>query len=142
MNRADIIIPPVKNSTTINPVVVQGQEQWLTGLAHERLHDITSLSDHAPVAIEHRGKLLKISSTGAISFTYVTYVNEQLIGIVDGSNRIFTTSAPYVAGSLMTFLNGNKERLFTETNETTITMDTAPKNTGFTDILETIYVKK
>lgn len=50
-------------------------------------------------------------------------------GAVNGSNAVFTTSQPYVAGSLMVYINGLAEGFFvTETNPATgsFTLDIAP----------------
>lgn len=68
--------------------------------------------------------------------------SEHLTGLINGINRVFTTSIPFVAGSISVLLNGVKEKYFVETNDTTITMDSAPKNTGFTDQLEAIFTIK
>jgi len=37
--------------------------------AHERVHELASLLDHAAVPIVHWGKLLTIDETGAVNFT-------------------------------------------------------------------------
>jgi len=65
-----------------------------------------------------------------------------LQGNINGINTIFTTSKPYASGKITVLLNGLKEYQFSEINETTIEMDDPPKNTGFTDILESIYKLK
>jgi hypothetical protein len=70
------------------------------------------------------------------------YVTEMLLGNIDGANTIFTTSKPYTAGKISVLLNGLKEYQFSEINETTVQMDTPPKNSGFTDIIECIYKPK
>jgi hypothetical protein len=67
---------------------------------------------------------------------------EQLTGEVDGTNKTFTTSAPYVAGSISIFVNGLKQRGVTETSNTTVTLPDAPLNTGdFEDVVEAIYMQ-
>ncbi len=69
-------------------------------------------------------------------------VIETPIGDVDGVNTIFGTRNYYMPKSIMVFVNGLREHNFVETNDTTITLDTAPKNTGFTDYIEVTYIKK
>lgn len=67
---------------------------------------------------------------------------ETPVGDIDGVNRVFTISKPYVAQSIIVYVNGLKEHNFAETTDTTITLDTAPKNTGFIDYIEVTYLKK
>lgn len=69
-----------------------------------------------------------------------SYKQENLIGVIDGINKIFTTSVPFIYNSISVYLNGIKEKNFVIDSPTKIIMDTAPKNTGFTDKLETIYL--
>lgn len=90
------------------------------------------------IAITLNDRVLTISAASGAN----PIVSEQLIGIVDGVNRIFTTSAPYISGSISVFVNGIKESGFVKTNETTITLDEAPSNVGFTDKIEAIYSPK
>jgi len=70
------------------------------------------------------------------------YINEIPIGDVDGTNRIFTTSYAYVQDSISVFVNGLKETHFVETNDTSVMMENALKNIGFTDSIEVTYIKK
>ncbi len=67
---------------------------------------------------------------------------EILAGEVNGVNRVFSTSSAYVAGEIEVYLNGLKEVFFTESSDTTITLDEAPKNNGFTDRIEATYILK
>ena len=69
-------------------------------------------------------------------------VDEIMIGAVDGINRIFNTSMAYETGTITVFLNGFKERDFIEISDRQIELAVAPKNTGFIDLIETIYIKK
>ncbi len=64
------------------------------------------------------------------------------IGVVNGVNKIFTVSSPFVAGTLSVFLNGIKENEFIENTDTQIEMLAAPRDTDFTDKIEVIYTKK
>jgi hypothetical protein len=68
--------------------------------------------------------------------------NEQMIGSVDGNNRIFKTTFPFVLSSLIVFMNGLKERYYSVDSDIQITLETAPINIGFNDIIEVTYMKK
>lgn len=63
-------------------------------------------------------------------------------GLVNGTNKIFTASNPFVAGSARLYLNGNREPNFTEISDTQIQLIDAPLNVGFTDRIEITYIKK
>lgn len=71
-------------------------------------------------------------------------VDCQLIGNVDGSNKIFSTPEPYESGTITVFRNGLKYRDFIEVpdSDTQIELFEAPLNTGFSDLIEAIYIKK
>lgn len=69
-------------------------------------------------------------------------VTETPGGTIDGVNKVFTTSAPYVAGKLTVLKNGLHEYDFTETNDTTFTMILAPSATSFMDVMRVTYTKK
>lgn len=69
-------------------------------------------------------------------------VNEQLGGVVNGINRSFYASSPFRAGTINVFVNGLREKHFVEINDTTITLDDAPLNTGFMDTIEAFYTLK
>ncbi len=67
---------------------------------------------------------------------------EEPIGSITGENTIFSTSVPYISGTLKVFVNGLKEKFFTENTDTEFALSQAPKNVGFTDTIEVIYLKK
>lgn len=69
-------------------------------------------------------------------------ITEPLSGAVNGVNKVFSTTSPFVTNTLSVFLNGIRETHYSETTDTQITMEDAPKNIGFTDTLEIIYTKK
>jgi len=92
----------------------------------------------SPVRLISKESSLKDS--GAISFNEVTH--EQLIGVINGINTVFSTPSRYKSMSISCFRNGLKEKYFNELSDTQIEFHTAPSNVGFTDILETIYTKK
>lgn len=66
--------------------------------------------------------------------------SEVLIGVVDGVNKTFTTSKTYYAGSIQIYINGLREKNFTETSSTTIALDEAPLSNGFIDVVEGNYL--
>lgn len=73
---------------------------------------------------------------------YDKYINVVLIGLVNGINKIFKTPTNYKSGEIIVFLNGIKERHFLETGNDEITLEESPKNNGFTDLVEALYLKK
>lgn len=87
-----------------------------------------------------------ISTTTGITWvdtsSTVNLKNEFPTGIIDGINKFFTTSQPYVSGSLMLFRNGIKDSHFGEISDTQIEIETPPSNTGFTDVIEVTYIIK
>jgi hypothetical protein len=72
---------------------------------------------------------------------------EALIGLVDNSNKIFTTTFQYVAGSTTVFRNGleestaNYSEFLPSVHEKRIEFGLAPSNVGFTDKLKIRYIK-
>ncbi len=74
------------------------------------------------------------------------FIEEPLIGDIDSSNKIFTTSFPYVQGSSKVAVNGVKQELTTDYTETdnfsSITFVQAPFHDDFhTDSLKVEYMK-
>ena len=80
--------------------------------------------------------------SGLITALAENRITEQMIGVVDGQNRIFTTSSQFIAETISIFVNGIKEHGFIANSSTQITLNDAPKNDGFTDLIEAIYTKK
>ena len=74
-------------------------------------------------------------------------ITERLIGEVDGVNTVFETSFQYRPNTVNIFINGLKESRdnFQEYDpldqERRIILDTPPKNNGFTDLVEAMYIK-
>lgn len=64
-------------------------------------------------------------------------------GLINGVNKLFTTSHTYLAGTTKVFHNGLKQILTVDYTEdagyTTFTMTNAPLNTGYSDTIEVIY---
>lgn len=77
-----------------------------------------------------------------IIWTKLQPIHEQLIGDINGLNKIFQTSVPYLTGKISVFINGTKEHFFTELSENQIMLDEAPKNIDFLDYIEAIYTIK
>jgi hypothetical protein len=68
--------------------------------------------------------------------------NEIPIGEINGINRVFITASPFLSNTISIFLNGIKEKYYTINSDMQITLDDAPKNNGFNDVLEISYVIK
>ncbi|MHC1775724.1 MAG: hypothetical protein AB9834_09955 [Lentimicrobium sp.] len=86
--------------------------------------------------------IVAINSLSAVGPNGPETVSEILQGAVDGVNRVFATSAPYLSGNINVYLNGLKEIHFTESSDMTITLEDPPKNTGFTDRIESVFTLK
>lgn len=118
---------------------------WSKGTVHAREHTIDSPADHLPSTESNRGKFIRSNpTTGKIEFWQIDYeiITEQLTGVVDGINTVFSTTVPYKSGTISVFVNGLKEKYFDEISETQIQLKSAPSNIGIIDSLETIYTKK
>ena len=65
------------------------------------------------------------------------------VGAIDGVNVLFTTSRPYIAGTLMVYLNGlllSPGDDYAETDGTTFTLMAAPRTDGgYMDKLVVVY---
>lgn len=72
-------------------------------------------------------------------------VEENLIGEIDGINKVFTTTDKYLSGTTQVFVNGLKQKrgsAYTESGEKEITFSDAPSTEGFEDELIINYVKE
>lgn len=70
------------------------------------------------------------SDSVAVGGTSERNTNEEPTGLVNGTNLIFTTSEPFISGSVEVFLNGMKQDLtthYTESGASQITFVTAPQ---------------
>lgn len=70
-----------------------------------------------------------IGSTANINGTNSWMPEETPTGTVNGTNKVFTVSRPYIGGTLRVYVNGLRQALtthFTETSSTTFTLDDAP----------------
>jgi len=70
------------------------------------------------------------------------FKSEVLTGAVDGANKVFSTSVPYVAGSIVVYRCGLECLDFAEISDTEIEMTDAPSNVGFTDLISATFIKK
>ena len=61
---------------------------------------------------------------------------------IDGVNRIFTLSKIFISGSVVVYLNGIRERYFSEIQDNKIEFEDAPQSTGFVDLIEVEYMTK
>jgi len=92
-----------------------------------------------------KGLLIEIAEPTIISEIAIGEVKEvDLIGVVDGENKNYSTPVAYQPGSISVFLNGQKLNKddYTETSDTTVTLVDAPKNTMFTDVVSAIITLK
>ncbi len=70
------------------------------------------------------------------------FIPEQLTGTIDGENRIFSTTVPFEATTILVFLNGLKQNRFEVISESQIMLYEPPQNNGFTDCIEAFYIRK
>ena len=115
-----------------------------------------STAGQAVIAKIKKGEGINISSNGvdegtgdvelSIDFNFIGSLqqDEQLIGEVDGINKIFATSVPYCPGTITIFRNGLKYSNFIEVadSDTLIELEEAPRSDGITDKIEATYLKK
>ncbi len=95
-----------------------------------------SAKKSAVVTVNSQGVVTRIIEVDTVP------VSEQLLGEVNGVNRVFSTSWPYEPGTVTVFLNGFRQREFTGISDTQIQLSEAPRNSGFTDLIEATYLKK
>ncbi|MEW6039931.1 MAG: hypothetical protein AB1633_00220 [Elusimicrobiota bacterium] len=80
--------------------------------------------------------------TGDVSINN-DWIEETLVGVIDGVNKIFTTINNYKSGSTRIFINGLKQKRgihYTESGPKEITFSEAPSNNGFNDELIINYI--
>lgn len=70
------------------------------------------------------------------------FIEEVPSGVINGVNKIFTTSYAYVSGSLILYRNGLKENYFNELSDIEIQIDEPPLNDGYTDLIKVTYTRK
>jgi len=71
------------------------------------------------------------------------WIEETLIGTIDGVNKVFTTQNNFQSGKTRVYINGLKQKLgvgYTETGSNQITFSEAPSNNGFNDELIINYI--
>ena len=97
-----------------------------------------SVTRHVAIQTTDQGEITAIKEID------VKLIDEELIGVVDGVNRIFATSKPHEPGTITLFRSGMKYRDFTEVPEsdTLIELEEAPLSDGITDKIEATYLKK
>ena len=69
-------------------------------------------------------------------------VHEDAIGLVDGVNKIFTASFPFVSGTLIVYLNGLEQRSpddFVEIDNQTFEFTQAPVAGGSPDVVTIMF---
>lgn len=99
-----------------------------------------------PVSITAGGSAVTFNVLTSLPNYYVQYnYVETLIGTINGTNKIFTTTYSYVANSTMVFINGllqTRGTHYIESGDKEITFDEAPTANGFEDELIIIYIKE
>ena len=98
--------------------------------------DLVVEVDNTPIEIE-------IGNVG-VPGKSVSLLFEDLTSQVDGSNVIFYTTNAFIIGKTFVFVNGLKQMLdvgYVEyPDEGKIVFSTAPSNSGFTDVVEIVYI--
>lgn len=104
-------------------------------------------SDPLEGTLEYGAEGLRLWENGQWNKVGARTLTEQMGGLVNGVNREFTTSRPYVSGSIQVYVNGMKQAQgdFHELNDTTIVFDdmnSPPTNREYTDYVECTYLPK
>jgi hypothetical protein len=98
-----------------------------------------------PISFIAGGSVISFTvNTGSVNIVN-TLIEEELAGIIDGVNKIFTTTKNFRSGSAKVFINGIKQRpgeSFTETANNEITFSEAPSIIGFPDYLIINFIEE
>lgn len=84
-------------------------------------------------------EIFELNLTGGNQTNNYSFRNEIMGGVVDDLNTVFTTSMPFIPGSLIVYLNGLKERNYTIDSDHQITFFIPPSRKGMIDIVEATY---
>ncbi|MDP3642030.1 MAG: hypothetical protein Q8S54_02440 [Bacteroidota bacterium] len=88
-------------------------------------------------------KWLELYANGKWNSVTPVTITEQALGEVDGVNVDFSATKDYQTGSLIVFVNGLKQVYKSENMDNRqFSLPEAPKNIGFTDVVEIIYTLK
>lgn len=72
----------------------------------------------------------------------ITFINEEPFGSIDGINKVFTTTYPFISTSLILFRNGIKEKYFNILSDTQIEINEPPLDHHYDDLIEVMYMRK
>jgi len=89
--------------------------------------------------IGYHKEIFEFILTGGNQPNNYSFRNEIMGGIVNDLNTIFTTSMPFIPGSLIIYVNGLKERDYTIDTDQQITFLIPPSRKGMIDIIEATY---
>lgn len=137
----------------IGVVPTTGMTDKLTVSGNTTVHGNLTVTDKTTLkyVVDSNGFTGNTNDTLISTTTGVTWVDisstvnlksEFPTGDINGINKFFTTSQPYVSGSLLLFINGIKDSHFNEVSDTQIEIETPPSNVGFSDIIEVTYIIK
>ena len=87
-------------------------------------------------------EVCKIAGPPGKDFASADFLPERLTGVIDGVNRVFSTSVPFEATTIVVFLNGLKQKHFAVLSDSLIMLDEPAQNNGFTDCIEAFYIRK
>lgn len=134
---------PQQGRLHIETITVQTDDTY-TNTAKSRIIGVLGKS-HLPVTVEEGSKqFLEITEKQQLKFNVENLPTTEMVeltGDVNGSNKLFTTPFPYQPGKISVFVNGLKEKYFSEINDTTIQLDNPPQNNGYTDLIQTLFIK-
>jgi len=82
-----------------------------------------------------------LNEISGVNFNFNRTISEQATGIVDGTNRIFTSSEKITITGVSVYVNGLQETDFAITGDKEITLGFAPLAVGFTDKVTIIYTQ-
>lgn len=103
---------------------------------------VVEATNDGPVVKAEVTKREVIESREVVNLTIINesgpLVEAELIGAIDGQNRIFTTPTAYVSGSTKLYKNGlrmKRDKDFFERGGSAIELTNAPRATSYTDEL-------
>jgi hypothetical protein len=129
--------PPARQVT----ISASRTAKQVTVTASRTIQEVTISAVRTP-ARQVNIEVLKIAGPPGKDFEPADFLPERLTGVIDGVNRIFSTSVPFETSTIVVFLNGLKEKHFSVLSDTQIMLDEPAQNSGFTDCIEAFYIRK
>jgi len=110
------------------------------------LSDITVIEYNLDFTTEDDSAItLEVLGGNVTVITSGTQIEEELIGAINGINKVFTTTYNMMPGSAKVFINGIKQTSgtdFVESAINAVTFSDAPNTVGFEDKLIINYTKE